>query len=559
MVNITASSSHPASLGFGGGLVDIAALTAIIGSTTAKSLILGNRGAAGLVWGTMSFFGTLVVIKACIAAAIPGWLREIIGVKNEETDAALGSVLKLSDKSLLSRQRAIGFCGNGVEAKEVLRQDIYAFDQSTTSLLELVPGSSKTESLQVHVLIPGGLQQERVAQIVWRDWIGILASLIKLLEVTIYWKHEAFKLCLVSGCCWVFFLCTSVLLQAFGLSREYSERVRECEVDILAGNLPTPVKAGGHFKLLLRAPQNVRHSRLWRATWAVGSLVSTASVLAVYMLLGSQDSKVITEWIGFQLLWLVLRSAFYHWAEGTNRATQNPILVKKSWKDLNPDLRARVRGLVQALSLYQMHVHPRCLYCYEEDARTINNGYASMLEYPLSEAERRCNEPVTIFISAVIGDTLLSSACFITGSKDAALDLYDTCVVIVKIKDAEIAIPAARVVTAPSPARVADVEKASELLTAPKGSTNLGKRHLTWWYWIPCGEDLWLEMQTTDMQFLGERRARILSGEQVTKHLASGNFYIGFSEVSQIAKTVTYSRTAFKAMQSLLPQAMNPI
>ncbi|KAL9610885.1 MAG: hypothetical protein Q9167_004426 [Letrouitia subvulpina] len=552
MVNATSSSFRPPSLSFGGGLVDIAALTAIIGSTTAKSLVLGNRGAAGLVWGTMSFFGTLVVIKACIAAAIPGWLREIIGVKNEETDAALGSVLTLSDKSLQSRQRATG-TGNHFEAKEVLRQDVYAFDQSTTSLLELVPEISTTESLQVHVLIPGGLQQERAAQMFWRDWIGILASLIKLLEITIYWKHEAFKLCLVSGCCWIFFLCTSVLLQAIGLSREYSERVRECEVDILAGNLPTPVKAGGPFKLLLGAPQNVRHSKLWRAAWTVGSLVSTASVLAVYMLLGSQDKKVITEWIGFQLLWLVLRSAFYHWAEGTNRVTHNPILLKKSWKDLDPDLRARVRGLVQALSLYQMHVHPRCLYSYEEDARTINNGYASMLELPLSEAERRGNEPVTIFISAIIGDTLLSSACFITGSKDAAaLDLYDTCVVIVKIKDAEIAIPAARVLMAPPPARVTDVETASEILTAPKGSTNLGKRYLTWWYWIPCGENLWLEMQTTDMQILGERRARILSGEQVTKHLTSGKFYISFSEINQIVKTVMYSRMAFKAMQSLL-------
>lgn len=387
---------------------------------------------------------------------------------------------------------------------------------------------------------------------VWRDWIGILASLIKLLEVAIYWKHEAFKLCLVSGCCWMFFLCTSVLLQAIGLSREYSERVREYEVDILAGDLPTPVKAGGCFKLLLGAPQNVRQSRLWQAAWAMGSLVSTASVLAVYMLLGSQDRKVVMEWIGFQLLWLVLRSVFYHWAEGTNRVTHNPILLKKPWKDLDPDLRARVRGLVQALSLYQMHVHPRCLYCYEEDARTISNGYAPMLEFPLSEAERRCNKSITVLISAVIGDTLLSSACFVTGSNHATLDLYDTCVVIVKIKDAEIAIPAARVVTAPAPTRVVDVETASELLTAPKGSTNLGKRYLTWWYWIPCGEDLWLEMQTTDMQILGERRAKILSGEQVTKHLASGMFYISFSEVSQIAKTVTYSRMAFKAMQTLV-------
>ena len=196
-----------------------------------------------------------------------------------------------------------------------------------------------------------------------------------------------------------------------------------------------------------------------------------------------------------------------------------------------------MRELIQMLSLYQMHVHLRCLYCYEEDAQTIKHAYAPELEFPLPEAERHYNKSITLFISAVIGNTLLSSAYFIAGTENAILDLYDTWVVTVKIKETEIAIPAARILLAPPPPRsTGDVETAFELLMAPKGSSNQGKPYLSWWCWIPCGEDTWLEVRTTNMQILGERQGKVSSSEQVTKHLASGDFYISFSEVSQLVK-----------------------
>ena len=63
MSNGTAAQEKVSSLNLGGGLIEIAALTALIGSTTAESLVLGNKGAAGLVWGTMSIFGALSVIR----------------------------------------------------------------------------------------------------------------------------------------------------------------------------------------------------------------------------------------------------------------------------------------------------------------------------------------------------------------------------------------------------------------------------------------------------------------------------------------------------------------
>lgn len=115
MPNGTSGTATLASSNFGGGLIEIAALTALIGSTTAESLVLGNRGAPGLLWGTMSIFGALSVIKACVAAATPGWLRETIGVRSKETDGALGIALMLNDSSLRNRRHAVGVCGVSCE------------------------------------------------------------------------------------------------------------------------------------------------------------------------------------------------------------------------------------------------------------------------------------------------------------------------------------------------------------------------------------------------------------------------------------------------------------
>ena len=61
----------------------------------------------------MSIFGALSVIKACIAAVTPAWLREMFGVRSKETDAALGVALTLNNRELRSRYRFKGVCGVG--------------------------------------------------------------------------------------------------------------------------------------------------------------------------------------------------------------------------------------------------------------------------------------------------------------------------------------------------------------------------------------------------------------------------------------------------------------
>jgi hypothetical protein len=91
-------SLNTESLNLGSGLVEIAALTTMIGSVTAAALVLGNKGAAGLPWATVSSFGSLSVIKACIAAATPSWLRETLGLRNTNIDATVGLSLNLASR-----------------------------------------------------------------------------------------------------------------------------------------------------------------------------------------------------------------------------------------------------------------------------------------------------------------------------------------------------------------------------------------------------------------------------------------------------------------------------
>lgn len=86
------------------GSLVVAALIALVGSSTAESLTLGNHGAAGLIWATMSMFGAISIVRACVAATMPGWVRESLGLRNDATDAAVGQCLELQT-DLKSRNR----------------------------------------------------------------------------------------------------------------------------------------------------------------------------------------------------------------------------------------------------------------------------------------------------------------------------------------------------------------------------------------------------------------------------------------------------------------------
>jgi hypothetical protein len=104
LTNLSSNLSTPAGLtqnsGTGGllssGLIEITALTTLIGSSTTEQLTLGDRGAGGLSWVGMSMFGSISILKSCVSASTPTWLRDTLGVQNSTTDGAIGLGLDLS-------------------------------------------------------------------------------------------------------------------------------------------------------------------------------------------------------------------------------------------------------------------------------------------------------------------------------------------------------------------------------------------------------------------------------------------------------------------------------
>lgn len=76
---------------------------------------------------------------------------------------------------------------------------------------------------------------------------------------------------------------------------------------------------------------------------------------------------------------------------------------------------------------------------------------------------------------------------------------------------------------------------------------------LVWLYWIPCGDDKWLQVLTTDMKFLGPRTATIVTNAQVTHKLKGGELLVSISEVDHVKEIVQHSTNAFEVLRTLLP------
>lgn len=189
-------------------------------------------------------------------------------------------------------------------------------------------------------------------------------------------------------------------------------------------------------------------------------------MFATYIALGhSTITDVFFIWVGFQALWLLLRSALFYWLP--DRETQYAVGLKgKPWLNVDPKERAKVRRLVFALSKYQQQMHPRSLSSYIEDMDSIESLPNMRPEYPLSP---HSEEVVPISVYVVIGDTLLASTSWIFGFKRGGFDLYDACIIILNTPGRLIAIPAARALSSKPPAGAVDFELGFQAAYLPRG------------------------------------------------------------------------------------------
>ncbi|KAJ6505684.1 hypothetical protein C8R47DRAFT_134102 [Mycena vitilis] len=560
------------SFSFSNNLVEVSALTALVGSSVAESMVLGNRGSGGIAWAATSSFGTISVVKACCSAACSGWLRETLGIRSVSCDVAVGLYLPHDSARAEKIRRNTGepmaiFCyqsETGARVKDeksrgpqVPWSDVYALDHSTAMMLRGIPDTPVGGSLEIYTY--GDYPFFRTRDQVFHT-IAILLSSAKLAEVYVLWTHGAGILGIISATPWLFFCAGAILVELREAILRRRPEPALGTVDVIAGHLPMISRRGGGRKIILGTAENARNGLRWRVFWFIGAGVSAVSILFSYIILGQRDPPLVLIWAGFQLLWLGVRIMVYHIADPTDPMALR-ILVGRPWSNVPRDLKERVFELICALAQCQAFVHPRGRRQYNEDTVSARQ-LVSILDGV--ELNTICPLPpihiplIPLDFTAVFGDTLLSSVMWVAGSKLTPMDLYDSCIVVLSlpklgpnsVAGGSIAVPAVRVLSGSSHIP-ADSEYGPAASFVPKGAPNIGYG-LSWWYWVPCGAGLWLQIRRpTENQILGRCEGEIRTDAQVSELLGSGKLNIGFTAVEDLKAVLELSRTAADTVSDL--------
>ena len=384
------------------------------------------------------------------------------------------------------------------------------------------------------------------------DSLGLVSSAVKLIEIAVFWVWGALPLALVSIIPWAWFFLGAIVLHSLNISRELLDDAA-LKTDLLAGQLPTPIRAGGDRRILMGAPTNHRHRWIWTAVWAIGAALSVTSVVGCYLSLGQQTSDTVYLFLGLQVLWLVLRSIFFHFSEGSDKVFNHPSLTTHTWDQLPYSYKSRVRELVFALSSYEIHVHPRGAYSYVDQTRKLDSLPKTILDVPQACLPKvEADGKYKLKIEAVVSDTILSSAAWVFGSKLNSIDYYDSCIVILKLDGVDTAIPSARVITDTRPDAESNVEEPWDVKYPPRGGSNSGTAAVHWNYWIPLQEMQWFHFRTDNFAVVGEICGTVMTNEQVTKQLTSGELFNSLTKVEDINEIVNHSRIGCRILTTML-------
>lgn len=451
-------------------------------------------------------------------------------------------------------------------------QYVYAFDGYTSAILRNCMSSE-------HGAPARFVRYVRTSQ--WKalrrrrnvlDWISTGASLLKLVEAFAIWQNGSIVLGLLTVANWAWFFLCAVCLQLAGLSREYSEYFDAnddtknskgyCH-DYLAGELPSVQITGQYRKVIFNVPPSVRGHLGWRLTWGFGALICTGSLVATYTLIGSQPETATAVWIGFQLLWMVLRSAFFYFAHETEGIRHGVPKLVRDWE--LGQYGQRILALASGVSRYQTMLHPRMPYCYTEDlqdAAAVHRAIRSS-EHLFDKSRMALDASLDVSygghvtaevdLKAVIGDTLLSSMAWLVGSPYTSMDLYDCCLVVVAVGNRTALVPTVRVLSGHvkevRQPRV-EAERAVVGEHTPKGVANDGV-DIGWVFWIPLDADRWLYF-VGDLEFLGKRRMEVLSSAEVSKRLGVADLFVSLRDVRDVENVRRKSGDVARLLTGLL-------
>jgi hypothetical protein len=323
-----------------------------------------------------------------------------------------------------------------------------------------------------------------------------------------------------------------------------------------------PGVLGGERRVLFDVPINVRKSRIWRLTWAIGSFVCVCSLTATYVLLTREPPKCFNIWLGFQILWLFLRSVFYHFAADMDDITH--IITPPVAENRRPtEMNFRLLALATALSKYQVLNHPRGAYSYTEDTqdpsairRLLETTDFTLLDYFRLLEDAKSGDTVDVSVVAIIGDTVLSSTSWIMGYPLTGMDLYDCCILALQDSGQTVLIPAARVLACRLDGGVTTDIEAD--IPKEKGISNSGAG-VSWVYWIPSSRDWWLTFSTTwttatdrTMSVIGKRVMTVTSSSEISDILKTGKLLVSLESVAEVEDTVRKSTIAAQVVRDML-------
>jgi len=75
----------------------------------------------------------------------------------------------------------------------------------------------------------------------------------------------------------------------------------------------------------------------------------------------------------------------------------------------------------------------------------------------------------------------------------------------------------------------------------------------TWLYWIPCGPNRWLQVQSKSLTVLGRCTAEVLNDGQLSALLRAGTLNISLTHAKEVKEVVELSRVGVEALFKLLP------
>lgn len=563
----------------GNNLVDIAAVTTLIGATTAESLTLGSRGAAGMPWAAMSSFGSFYLVKACVAGSLPGWIREAIGINSSLCNSIIGVSATLNQSILLKANAAnpVGIAVRkgtkqitGDSSARLSLQWLYNLDEYTSGIVHSCPSFKHGSNPHVYAYARDGPRTEKT-----RDWIAIAASFIKLIETIIMWYYGDWRLTLASTLTWAFFFFASIILQLLNVSREYqtTDGPKTPLRDIITGQFPTVQSSGTELKIILNVPENIRSHLAWRLVWAFGGIIGLASNMTTYIILGKVPAKTFYIWTGFQIIWLFLRSMFFQFSIKTD-GRPNPVVEQNI-----SNQGYRLLSLAAGASWHLAQRHPRTAESYLHDLdepseiRSYMLSSISVFDWRVGLGEFQLSADCTwnsisagqlvdVEILAIIGDTLLASVAWIQGYALTDLDLYDACLAFVKINGHRIPfmIPSGRVLSG-NVAQVKNPHKDTEAGVAPQFIPKLGPcrgEDNGWVYWIPLDEDRWLYI-VCGLNSIGVHRALVISSAELTRRLELGDLWVSITHADEVKEFVDRSVVVGKVMLEALSEVSQDV